>query len=91
MPGTSPSKGTGGSEGPNSGLCPESFSPLGFRTSGCHGQDSNKENRPNFGPVYSVLLGFLYTCSLIRVKMGDIRKSPSRDFTKAKDRSLDLI
>lgn len=42
-------------------------------------------------PVYSVLLGSLYTCFLISAKMGDFRKSSARDVTKATDRSLGLL
>lgn len=54
-------------------------------------QNSNKENRPNIGAVYSVLLGSLYTCPLTRVNMGDFRKCLTRDLTKAKDGSLNLL
>lgn len=52
-------------------------------TSGSHGQDSNKEGGSEFGPVDSVLLGSLNTCSLISAKMGDFRKSSAREVTKA--------
>ena len=42
-------------------------------------------------PPCSVLLGSLYTCSLLSVKKGEFRKLSARDLTKARDKSFSLL